>query len=292
MILLNQNRLLLQTVEFSAPLEAIACAVGDVVLVQHDMPKWSLAGRTEAGSTLGLVKLDRPVQMSPNEVYSLLTHMGAVKRHTGNVTVKQGTAIFVAGYTGTPVKRCIVAGKDFEVSQILQQGNTWGVVLSNVDAIATGMSVELWDTDVIETRLVVNPATAADQDFTELTLASPLPSVPEAYTQWMFGKNTRTGKPFRIRQIRGTHDYQRDIVALEYNPDVYSGVAAPPAPNYSDLERYVKHAVIDGASEEVFYVGNNTRSRVKLLFHGADETYFSSNVYPVSYTHLTLPTKA
>ena len=279
-ILLNQNRLLLQTCEWSSPLEAIACSVGDVVLVQHDMPKWSLAGRLEAGSTSTIVKLDRPVQMTPGEVYSVLVHMSAIKRTEGVISFTQGTAIFISGYDGSAaVKRCKVAGRDVPVLQTIQQGNSFGVILGSLEGIAPGMVAELWDTDAIETRIVVNSSMDANADVTELILTAPLPADPDAFAQWMFGKNTRTGKPFRIRSITGTHDYRRDISALEYNADAYSSVPAPTPPNYSDIERFVKQAIIDGVDEEIFIIGPTTRSRVTVRYHGADELYFSSNVY-------------
>lgn len=54
-LMLNMNRYILRTVEFAAPIEAIACGVGSVVLVQHDMPAWGTGGRIEeVGQNLAL----------------------------------------------------------------------------------------------------------------------------------------------------------------------------------------------------------------------------------------------
>lgn len=39
------NRLLTKTITFKADVEAIACMVGDVIQVAHDVPQWSLSGR-------------------------------------------------------------------------------------------------------------------------------------------------------------------------------------------------------------------------------------------------------
>lgn len=41
------NRYQLRTISFEADIDAIACTVGDVVLVAHDVPKWSHSGRIE-----------------------------------------------------------------------------------------------------------------------------------------------------------------------------------------------------------------------------------------------------
>ena len=42
---LNQNRYILRTITFTADIDAIACQVGDVILVQHDVPRWGQGGR-------------------------------------------------------------------------------------------------------------------------------------------------------------------------------------------------------------------------------------------------------
>ena len=45
---LYSNKYLLRTVSFEADIDAIACTVGDVVLISHDVPKWANSGRIEA----------------------------------------------------------------------------------------------------------------------------------------------------------------------------------------------------------------------------------------------------
>ncbi len=50
------NKYQLRTVSFEADIDAIACTVGDVALVAHDVPKWAYSGRIEGvdGNTLRL----------------------------------------------------------------------------------------------------------------------------------------------------------------------------------------------------------------------------------------------
>ena len=50
------NKYQLRTVSFEADIDSIACTVGDVVLVAHDVPKWAYSGRIEGvtGNTLKL----------------------------------------------------------------------------------------------------------------------------------------------------------------------------------------------------------------------------------------------
>lgn len=49
------NRYQLRTVSFEAGIDAIACTVGDVILVAHDVPKWANSGRIESVDDLTMV---------------------------------------------------------------------------------------------------------------------------------------------------------------------------------------------------------------------------------------------
>jgi predicted phage tail protein len=279
-ILLNHNRLLLQTIEWSSPLEAIACSVGDVVTVQHDMPRWALAGRLEAGSTASQLVLDRPVVMEPGIAYSALLKLSAVRRYSGAVTGRVGLTVMLSGFSGaTNVKRAKINGRDIEVRSVVQQGTTYGVILEDAEGIASGQTLELWDTDAMETRTVVNTATQAGQEFTTINLAAPLPQEPEGYAHWMFGQVSRVGKPFTIRSIKGTHEYRRDLTAIEYQEGAFLTTPAPEATNFSDLPLTVRHAEITGVDDEVFLIGTVTKSRVTVEYRGVDDAYASARVY-------------
>lgn len=68
---LNQNRYILRTVSFKADVDAIACQVGDVILVQHDVPRWGQGGRVLAvnGNT---VTVDHELVLASGVTYSVL----------------------------------------------------------------------------------------------------------------------------------------------------------------------------------------------------------------------------
>ena len=70
---LNQNKYLLRTITFTASVEAIACQVGDVILVQHDIPQWGQGGRIlEIDTTSRILTLDNDVVLNPEKAYSIL----------------------------------------------------------------------------------------------------------------------------------------------------------------------------------------------------------------------------
>ena len=103
---LNLNRYILQTVEFGAPLEALACTVGSLVYVQHDMPQWGYAGRLETGSTASVLNFDRSVSMVTGTSYKALVLHDALQRTSGLVSSVVGTSVFLTNFNGAlPVKR-------------------------------------------------------------------------------------------------------------------------------------------------------------------------------------------
>lgn len=68
---LRQNKYILRTISFSADVDAIACQVGDVINVQHDVPQWGRGGRIMAidGNQL---TLDNEVTFNPGLSYNIM----------------------------------------------------------------------------------------------------------------------------------------------------------------------------------------------------------------------------
>ena len=61
----------IRTVSFEADIDAIACQVGDVILVQHDLPIWGFGGRLLGGNRNSL-KLDREVRLLADVDYEIM----------------------------------------------------------------------------------------------------------------------------------------------------------------------------------------------------------------------------
>lgn len=211
---LNMNRHILRTVEFSAPLEAIACQVGDLVYVQHDMTEWAVSGRTEAGSTTTKLKLDREVVMAAGKNYKAMLHRDAVLRKEGSISSIVGNSVFLSTFTGDmSVKRLQSGGRDVAITDLFNGG----VIVDDTSGLTVGAPYSLWDTDVIEEYGVVNvPGT-----HTEVTVQMPLASAPAQFITWMFGEAEKIKRPFRVKAIKGSHEYRRDIIAVEYKEEVY-----------------------------------------------------------------------
>lgn len=68
---LRCNKYEIRTVTIEAFTDAIACTVGDIILIQHDIPEWGEGGRVVAvsGQT---ITLDKEVNVQPGKNYQLL----------------------------------------------------------------------------------------------------------------------------------------------------------------------------------------------------------------------------
>ena len=68
---LRCNKYEIRTVAIEAFTDAIACTVGDIILIQHDIPEWGEGGRVVAvrGQT---ITLDKEVSVQPGKNYQLL----------------------------------------------------------------------------------------------------------------------------------------------------------------------------------------------------------------------------
>ena len=68
--MLKSSEYIIETISFDADVDAIACQVGDVILVQHDLPKWGFGGRILGGNQTSL-RLDREAFMQLGSVHEI-----------------------------------------------------------------------------------------------------------------------------------------------------------------------------------------------------------------------------
>ena len=105
---LRCNKYEVRTVTFEAFTDAIACTVGDIILVQHDVPEWGEGGRVVAvnGQT---ITLDKEVTTQPGKQYQLLVRNNATDAvSTYNVVNVSGANVIVQ--ENIPVQKdCIYA---------------------------------------------------------------------------------------------------------------------------------------------------------------------------------------
>jgi sulfur carrier protein ThiS len=85
---LRLNKYLTRTVSFDADVDAIACQVGDVILVQHDVPQWGEGGRLVA-ATETEVTLDKEVALDHTKSYQITVRLADDTLATRSIVVPE-----------------------------------------------------------------------------------------------------------------------------------------------------------------------------------------------------------
>jgi predicted phage tail protein len=85
-----------RTLSIRGQMDAIACQVGDVINVSHDVPQAGFSGNVEAGSTTTLVKLDRAVTVEVAKTFRLMVRFADNTLEEKTVSSAPGTYTEVA----------------------------------------------------------------------------------------------------------------------------------------------------------------------------------------------------
>lgn len=71
---LANNQHITRTIEFDADIDSIACTIGDVINVQHDIPQWGFGGRL-ASATSNTITLDRKITIDITRSYTVMIRL-------------------------------------------------------------------------------------------------------------------------------------------------------------------------------------------------------------------------
>ncbi|GAL22933.1 phage tail fiber protein [Vibrio maritimus] len=218
---LNMNKLV-QTVTFTAPIEALACTVGDLVTVQHNMMEWGAAGKLAGVEALGgdqyQLKLDQDVQFDDND-WKLILSLSVVNRGQYIIDNVYGSYVTLREFnpdTSERIKRATRDDFDMAVLDTFKSSNgTSGVVLHDATGLMPGQTLTLQDTDVVENIDVTPSRTDIPTDIVTVTMPV---GIPETYQGFVIGYQNNLSRPFTIRSIGLTGDsLTRQITCLEYD---------------------------------------------------------------------------
>ena len=140
---LNQNKYLIRTITFTADVDAIACQVGDVILVQHDIPQWGQGGRVLSINGQSLT-LDKEVTFNPGKAYVIIIRKNndeRIQRYvtgtgtTNTVSITSGDLSGVSPYDVFAIGQVDKAAKPFRV-QVMERTGDLQVTLTCTEYIA------------------------------------------------------------------------------------------------------------------------------------------------------------
>lgn len=274
------NQALVMSGSFEATVESIACSVGDVVLLQHDMPDWGESGRVQPGSSKTEVITDRPLNMSVMDGNkSIMVLHPAIKRADATVTTvsASGNTIFVSAPTSAKKsKRLKFSGQDRQIVNITTSGANLEIVLDDVSGISANDVVELWDTDVMESRAI----TYYSEEENKVTLSGPLSVAPADFANYLIGTTNAEAKPVSIISIDGDGDYKRTISFVEYNETIFTPEDVQETPLYTEEVKPVGHVQDIIAVEELTLRDGSIVSDILVSWNPpSDGNYAGANVY-------------
>jgi len=270
---MNYNRLVSRVAEWKSPVEAVSCSVGDMIVVQHEMPGWGTGGRILNGTSSQLT-LDRDVTFSPGKSYRVVLHQNSDNIQSVNVIAQSSNLITIDWLVpdNTPIRRLVHSGSglDIGITRILPGTTTTDLLLEErADGLSiNGLSAELWNTDVLDDVTVTNPAVGSNVTASVIDLDSNLPSgAPLKYSSYIFGEVSFTKKPFRVKTIGRATDGIVSMSAVEFVPEVYSDDPEAQTHNYSSLT--LSEHVTDLAVEEklIEQEDGSFKSRVKATWN-------------------------
>ncbi|GMB00244.1 host specificity factor TipJ family phage tail protein [Pelosinus sp. IPA-1] len=117
---LRLNQYLQRTVSFDADIDAIACQVGDVILIQHDIPQWGYGGRVLA-ATENTIQFDHNITMEAGKEYSVMVRLAddtLVEKQVIGAVAETDTVTVSTSFTSIPQKWDVFSfGENYKVSK-------------------------------------------------------------------------------------------------------------------------------------------------------------------------------
>ncbi|MEO9497576.1 MAG: host specificity factor TipJ family phage tail protein [Vibrio splendidus] len=282
LLALNINRYISQTVSFDAPIEALACTIGSVVYVQNDMPQWGYSGRLAAAPSTNKITLDYDIvkAMEGVEPNIVLLHSSANMRYSGSINfIRRGNIIRVAGTVDAEVSRAIIGGNDYAILSVNSVGANTEIEVDSNRALHSGEQVELWDTDVIEERTII------DINGANIIVDRPFSFKPTQYMSYMIGQINKMKKLFRITGIDYNTEHVRTIRAIEYNESIYDKNIPFSASEIESGLGLLRETDLSNISETLVRIGDNLRPKVKLDYANISGRYKTTEVYVATNEH-------
>lgn len=214
---INCNRYLIRTVEIDVDIEAVNGQIGDVVLIQHDVPRWGSGGRI-VFATAGSVTLDKLVTIEEGFTYKLLLRLAEDVVYDLQVTDPPGE------YT------ILHVSPEFDLSAAFDPGKAYW------EDARVRFEGKIYR--CIQNTLLPSPE-PTDTNFWTVTSDCP---IPEKYDVYAFGQVNTVAKPFRITDISRSQDQKVTLTLIEYRPEIYEFEEVEPPVNDFSQNRLLQMA--------------------------------------------------
>lgn len=203
---LNCNRYIIRSAEIDVDIEALNAQLGDVVYIQHDVPRWGQGGRIVSAAQ-GTVTLDKQVTIEAGLTYKLLLRAAEDVVHERQILTCAG------------VHNELRVFPDFDTSA--EFSATGSYAAGDTARYAGRIYRCIQSTSVL-------PPIPANTGYWELTDFCPL---PEQYDIYAFGQVETFARRFRVTDIAKSQDQKVTLSLAEYRPEIYEFEEVEPPVN-------------------------------------------------------------
>lgn len=226
MFRLAQNVLLKSTVEFEADIDAIACTVGDVIYVQHDVPQWGYSSRvSSATSTVLNLKSQINIDDSDTDTWKIIV------RDSADDTLEEKTLEDVFLTISPQTYALYIAGDytdRFSVGDVVRVLETGGSRYQDM-TVTNVSSAGLGGADTSVTVSGYNPAGGSSwmdntdkvYNKTRFKVTSSLSFTPAEDNMVILGPSSVYNKKYRITGLKKSGEQRVTVLAIEYNASIY-----------------------------------------------------------------------
>lgn len=175
--ILAGNQYLIRRVEFDVDIEALACELGDVFYLQHDVPEWGEGGRL-VSATSNSVTLDHEVTMVAGTTYKILVKLSvddSIVEKT--ITPSPGThrTIYIVGtFSTTPSQYDVYAfGTSTLVAKKFKMAGFKKTMDNKITVTGIEYAPEIYTTDdqVLTLPVITSPIVDKTVTITDLELS-------------------------------------------------------------------------------------------------------------------------
>lgn len=273
---------LLKTISFEAPISAIACTLGDVVAIQHDVPDWGQGGLTAPGSTKNVLVVDKPVTQDLGGTYVVRVRHDKVLQGTWEIEELIGNIVVPTGPFNITMferyRRLFVpgTGQDLQIQEpIIDQYGRHGLRLNNTTGLKVGDTIQLYDTDVLETRVVGS----VSADGLRITPTQAFSAIPATESPWAFGLNGTEVMLMTIMDISGKDDLWKTIGGIEYTDSAYDDTVIDYKPDPTNTSPTIPNVSFHGFKERRYLVGASYTSDVEMTWSSDNIAYAYAEVH-------------
>lgn len=273
---------LLKTISFEAPISAIACTLGDVVAIQHDVPDWGQGGLTDVGSTKNVLVVDKPVTQDLGGNYVVRVRHDKVLQGTWEIEELIGNIVVPTGPFNINMferySRLVTPGngRDYGISEpIIDQYGRHGLRLETTAGLSKGDTIQLFDTNVIETRVVGS----VSADKLRITPTQPFSAIPSVESPWAFGLNGTEVMMMTIMDISGKDDLWKKLSGIEYKDSAYDDTVIDYKPDPTNTSPTIPNVTFNGFKERRYLVGAAYTSDVEMTWSSTNVAYAYAEVH-------------